>query len=399
MRLGDDSKERLVAGLMSGTSADGVDVALVKVEGGRDGAGITVVAHDTLRYTPAVRERILACQGGSAGSNREATILDAYLGELFAHAVLHICKKAGLPPESLYAVGSHGQTLYHHPDPERLPGFSVAGTLQIGSPAVIAERTGATVVSGFRGRDRAAGGQGAPLVAYMDYVLFHHRSRGRIVLNVGGLANLTSIPAGASLDRVAAFDTGPGNCLIDGAVSRFTQGQRSYDADGAWALSGKVRDELLKGLMEHPYLAKAPPKSADKEAFGAAFLDRFLASAADLSPQDAVATLTAFTVQSVASAVKEFIAQKERFEELIVSGGGARNPAILRGLETALPKLMVSPSDDYGVPGKAKEAVLMAFLAAETLAGHAGNVPSATGAARPVVLGSITPGSTFFEEP
>lgn len=384
----------IYGGLMSGTSADGVDVALVSF-GGDEGPPVTLVAHETLRYSPEVQARIRACQGAKVASLREVVLLDAYLGELFAHALLRLLEKAGVEREAVAAVGSHGQTLYHHPRWEAYPGFSVHGTFQAGNPAVIAERTGLTVVSHFRCRDMASGGEGAPLAPLLDHFLYHHPSRGRLVLNIGGIANVTAIPAGAGLERVVAFDTGPGNVLMDLAVRRYTGGKASYDANGAWAAAGRVVEPLLRRLLEHPFLKTPPPKSADREAFGPAFLEQILAEFPSVAPKDLLATLAAFTTGSVSSALLEFLLQKERYEEVIVSGGGAENPVLMKGLAEALPKLMVTKADDYALPGRAKEAVLMAFLARETLAGRPGNVPSATGARHPVVLGSITPGSRF----
>jgi anhydro-N-acetylmuramic acid kinase len=394
--LADPSDEHLMVGLMSGTSADGIDAALVRIQGAGADASLSLVAHDTLTYSHTVRARIQSCQGSRGEGTRETVLLDAYLGELFAHAALHICKKAGVSPTEVLAAGCHGQTLYHHPHSERLPGFSVRGTLQIGNPAVIAERTGLTVVSHFRSRDMAAGGQGAPLVPLLDYLLYHHTSRGRIALNIGGIANLTAIPADAGPDRILAFDAGPGNCLMDLALRRATQGRSSCDVDGAWASAGRVQPALLDRLLAHPFLKAPPPKSADKDTFGADFLDGALTDFPGIPPKDLLATLAALTVRAIAASMMEFVFQKERYEEVIVSGGGARNPVLMRGLEAALPRLMVSRADDYVIPGSAKEAVLMAYLAHETLLGRHGNLPAATGASRPVVLGSITPGSGFF---
>lgn len=389
----------LAIGLMSGTSADGVDVALVRIEGGGGESEFQIVAHDTLKYSAAVRERILACQGPGLGSARDIALLDSYVGELFAHAVLHICKKAGVQVEEVDLVGSHGQTLYHHPDGAKLPGFTVTGTLQVGRPAIIAQRTGLTVVSDFRSRDMAAGGQGSPLAPYFDYILYRHRARGRIAVNIGGVANLTGIPADVPIEKIAAFDTGPGNHLIDLAVTLYSKGQLTFDRNGAWAKAGKADLGLLSKLLEHPYVKQPPPKSLDKEVFGKAFLDKVIAENASIAPADMVATLTAFTVKSITTSIMEFLLQTERYEEIIVSGGGALNPVILDGLRETFPGKVISTSDDYAVPSKAKEAVMVAFLAHETVLGHSGNVPSATGASAPVVLGSITPGLRAFEDP
>jgi anhydro-N-acetylmuramic acid kinase len=388
--------EKTIVGLMSGTSADGIDAVLVRMQGTGVGTTITIRAQETLKYTAAVRAKILRCQGPSTTA-RDITLLDAYLGELFSHAVVHVCRSAGVSPAEVDLVGSHGQTIYHHPHPEKMPGYAVTGSLQVGNAAVIAERTGITVVSGFRSRDMAAGGQGAPLAPILDYTLYHHASRGRIVVNIGGIANMTTLPAGAEKDGVCAFDTGPGNCLIDTAMEKFTDGRMQCDEDGRWASAGKVDAPLLKRLLDHPFLNEKPPKSLDKETFGHAFLDGLLTDFSDRQPKDLVATLTAFTVKSLTAAIMEFALQTARYEEIIISGGGVHNPVIMEGLRGGFPKLVVSTTDDYGLPGKAKEAVLMAFLANEAVMGTPGNIPSATGAGSPVVLGSITPGRRVLE--
>lgn len=393
----DPSRERLAAGLMSGTSADGIDAALVRIEGEGTDAAVTLVAHDALTYSASVRQRILACMGPAAGNAKELTLLDAYLGELFAHALKHLCSKAQVPVEEVTVVGSHGQTLFHHPEAAQYPGFAVTGTLQIGSPAILAARTGVTTVSDFRSADMAAGGQGAPLAPYLDYLLFHHRSRSRLVLNIGGLANITGLPAGAGLDGVMAFDTGPGNVLLDLAAFHFSGGKQAFDAGGAMARDGQVLPQLLDLMLEHPFLKKAPPKSADKEDFGSRFLDGAMARFPGQMAQDVMATLTAYTVQTVTTAVLEFCMQHARFEEIIVSGGGALNPVLMEGLRNSFSKLVFSTSDDYGIPSKAKEAVLMAVLADATLHGWPANVPAATGAREAVVVGSLSPGARFFE--
>lgn len=391
-----DKKERLVIGLMSGTSCDGIDAALVRISGSGTDSAIKLEAFQELNFSSSVQKLIKECQGPEAGSNRKLTLLDSYLGELFAHAALALCKKAGIEPSEVDVIGSHGQTLYHHPRIEKFPGFSVNGTFQVGNPALIAERTGITVVSDFRSRDMAVGGQGAPLAAYLDYVLYHNVSRSRLVLNIGGLANVTVLPSKGDMDGVWAFDTGPGNCLIDLAVSRVSGGKKSYDRDGVMAMSGKTSHVMVRMLMEHPFLALKPPKSADKDTFGAAFLDKITQALPPLNGADLISTLTEFTVKSIAVSIMEFALQRERCEEIIISGGGAHNPVIIEGLKAALPKLMLSPADAYSIPAKAKEAVLMAVLAHESACGSPGNVPSATGARKRVVLGSITPGINFF---
>lgn len=390
-------EERLVAGLMSGTSGDGIDVALVRLRGQGSASEIQILASDTLKFSPSVRQRILAAQGAEGAAAREIVLLSSYLGELYAHAVNHLCRKAGVGVQELDLIGCHGQTLYHHPRPEKFPGFSVTGSLQIGNPAILAERTGVTVVSDFRSRDMAAGGQGAPLAPYLDYILFNHRARGRIVLNIGGLANLTAIPADSPPEAVVAFDTGPGNSLVDLAVAHFTQGKNAFDQDGAWARAGNCSTPLLERLLVHPYFKLPPPKSLDREEFGRPFLTKVLEWAGPVAPADLVATLTQFTVRTVAAGILEHVTQQGRYEEIILGGGGAQNPVIVEGLKAAFPRMSVVSGDEYNMPARAKEAVLVAFLANETMGGVCSNLPSATGARNPVLLGSITPGANALD--
>lgn len=387
-----EKPSHLAVGLMSGTSADGIDTVLVRLSEEAFDTQVEMVAFDVLAFSAPVRERILKAMGPGGLGNREMALLSTYLGELFAHAVLHICKKAGVEPAEVDFVGLHGQTLYHHPHPVQYPGFAVTSTLQIGAAAVVAERTGLPVVSDFRTRDMAAGGQGAPLAPYLDYVLYRHRSRGRIALNLGGIANLTCIPADSGPEALVAFDSGPGNCLLDLAAARFSGGTLTRDDGGRMALAGHADEALLERLLEHPFFKLAPPKSADKSEFGADYLRHVVELAPGLSPQDTMATLAQLTVRTVVSAVLEHALQKSHYEEVILSGGGAFNPALSDGIRRGLSKLFVADADEYTVPGKAKEAVLMAVLARETLSGRPGNLPTATGARRPVILGSITPG-------
>jgi anhydro-N-acetylmuramic acid kinase len=392
----ESKSERLIIGLISGTSADGIDAALVRVLNSGEEAQFEIIRFETLRFSKAVQQKILKAQGATGATARDVVLLSSYLGELFSHAAKRLCEGAGIGLDAIDLIGLHGQTLYHHPDPVQFPGAKASGSLQICNPAVVAERTGVTVISDFRSRDMAVGGQGAPLVPYLDFALYRHRSRGRIALNIGGIANVTGIPANKGIESVVAFDTGPGNCLIDQAVVRFTQGKRLYDENGEWAKSGTVNREIISSLMAHPYLQKTPPKSLDKEAFGPVFLEDLLKKTSGLSPADWVATLSAFTVQSIAMGVMEHLLQSSNYEELIVCGGGAKNPYLVSELQKALPKLLIVHGDEYTIPAKAKEAVLMAYLANETLVGRPANVPSATGASHPVVLGSITPGKNAW---
>jgi len=289
-------------------------------------------------------------------------------------------------------VGSHGQTVYHIPDSRREGGRKVCSTLQIGEPSVIAERTGITTVADFRPRDVAAGGEGAPLVPFADYFLFAHRRLTRAVQNIGGIANVTYLPAGGSVADVLAFDTGPGNMMIDRVVHHVTRGRAGYDAGGRLAARGKVHAPLLARLLSHPYLQRQPPKSTGREMFGVQFTDTVYRKALlrGLAPLDILATVTAFTACSIADAYNRFLPRMP--DEVILCGGGAENAALVGLLRQQMPAAKVRRTDDLGIPARAKEAVSFAILAAATVRGQANNVPSATGARRAVVLGKVVPG-------
>jgi anhydro-N-acetylmuramic acid kinase len=384
--------EKLVVGVMSGISADGVDAALVQLRGSGEQLTWRFLRHETLHYSVKVRDLILRCCDPAGGDAASLCRLNVLLGELFARAVQHVAEKAGVDPKAIDLVGSHGQTVQHLPVPVTITGIPVRGTLQVGEPAVIAERTGITTVASFRARDMAAGGQGSPLVSFVDFLLFRNRSRGRLVLNIGGVASLTAIPASAPADRVVGFDTGPGNMVIDGLVSHMTGGRESFDHGGRYARGGRASDDLLARLLDHPYLLLPPPKSCGRAEFGRPLLDSILKDSGALPPKDLVATLTRFTAESIAFACRRFVMPHNVYEEAIVSGGGARNDFLMEQLRSAIPELSIKQSDEYGLPAGAKEAVAFAILANETLHGHPGNLPSVTGATRPVVLGTIVPG-------
>jgi anhydro-N-acetylmuramic acid kinase len=337
--------ERLIIGIMSGSSVDGVDAALVKVRGSGESLSWRLVRHETLQYSPKVRDLILRCAEPGCGDAASICRVNVLLGELFARAAAHVSQKAGIDLTTVDLIGSHGQTVQHLPSPVTLTGISVRSSLQIGEPSVIAERTSVTTIANFRARDLAAGGQGAPLVAYVDYLLFHHRSRGRVALNIGGVANMTSIPASAGPEGVTAFDTGPGNMVIYGLVSKITGGREALDLDGRYARRGVVRPHMLARLLEHPYLKKPPPKSCGREEFGGSFVDNLMSHTKSLSSDDLLATMTRFTAESIASACRSFVLPHNVYEEAIVSGGGARNGFLMEQLRSALPELSITDSD------------------------------------------------------
>jgi anhydro-N-acetylmuramic acid kinase len=348
---------------MSGTSLDGIDVAVVEVRGRR----LETVGFQTTAYPEAVRAAILA-----VSRVREVSPLNFQLGELYARAVLRAERKFG----AVELIGCHGQTIYHE---------GGANTLQIGEAAVIAERTGVPVVSNFRARDIAAGGQGAPLVPYVDWLLFRHPRRMRIALNIGGIANITVIPANPRAEDVTAFDTGPGNMVIDALAREFSKGTLNCDRGGKIAASGRIDRALLDSLLADGYYRRKPPKSAGREQYGAEFVTRMKESG--LPMRDLIATATVLTAATIATAVQHAAGSKT---ELIVSGGGAHNPQIMGHLAAFLPGVAIATSADYGINADAKEAIAFAVLAHETWRGRPSNLPSATGAKRAVVLGDIT---------
>jgi len=391
-----------VLGLMSGTSADGIDVALVRVTGlpaGRQGRGWRVRARlekfCTFPFSAPVRRAILRV----ANANRQSIVsvaeisqLHFLLGELYAEAVARACRRFRVPLRHIDLIGCHGQTVYHQPQPELFAGRHVASTLQLGEAQVLAERTGIPVVADFRPRDLAAGGQGAPLVPFVDYLLYRHPRRGRVALNIGGIANVTAIPAGARPEQVIAFDTGPGNMVIDAVVERVTRGRRRFDRNGALAARGHARPALLRRLLRHPYFRRRPPKSTGREEFGLAYAEKFLRAAGRALAVDKVRTATELTVASIADAFRRFILPKTRIHDVILGGGGARNDFLVGRLKEELPGVRFVPAGRLGVDEKAKEAFAFAVLAYQTWHGEPGNLPSATGARRAVVLGTVVPG-------
>lgn len=385
--------ERLVVGLMSGTSADGIDAALVRISGQGDTTKARLVLHYHHDYPPAVRSAVFAlfspeCPG------IELCRMNFFLGERFAEAALALLKAAHVTPAEVDLVACHGQTVFHLPQPsERPDGSYGTSTLQIGEPAVIAARTGVTTVADFRPADMVAGGQGAPLVPFADWVLFRHPEKSRAIQNIGGIANVTVLPAGGSLDSVLAFDTGPGNMIIDRLMAVLTEGQLAYDPDGRVAGSGQVNPQLLSWLMDHAFVARKPPKTTGREEFGADFTAQVLGMAKgwQIESEDLVATVTAFTAESIAGNYREFILPQCPLDEVVLGGGGSYNTTLRRMLGERLPGIRILLHEDLGVLGRAKEAMAFAILGNQTMLGLPGNVPSATGALGPVVLGKITP--------
>jgi len=385
--------ERLVIGIMSGSSADGVDACLMRLRGGGAALSWTLLGHETLEYSLKVRDLILSCAEPGGGDSESICRLNALLGELFARAAGHVAARVGCDMTAVDLIGCHGQTLRHLPVPTSITGIPVRGSLQVGEPTVIAERTGVTTIANFRARDMAAGGQGSPLLSYVDYLLLRHRSRGRLVISIGGVASLTGLPASAPPERVIGFDTGPGNMLIDSMVTRITGGREWFDRDGRYARRGTVLPAVLDRLMQHAFLQRDPPRSCGREEFGRPLVDAVLKEHPDARPEDLIATVTRFTAETIAVACRKHVMTHHVYEEGIVCGGGVRNGFLMEQLREAIPELPIHPSDDYGLPAIAKEAMAIAILANETLLGRPNSLPSATGAARAVVLGAIIPGA------
>jgi anhydro-N-acetylmuramic acid kinase len=375
-------------GLMSGTSLDGIDAALVRFEGGPDTLQWALEAFQSTPYAAERRERIHSAivHGSAAALCR----LHADLGEWFAEAAVTLCSRHGVSARDIVAIGSHGQTVWHEPP---VPGRRGA-TLQLGCPATIAERTGIAVVSDFRTRDMAAGGQGAPLVPFADRMLYAAADRTRVLVNIGGMANLTRVPPRGSRQALLAFDTGPGNALIDAAVSLATAGRETFDSGGERAASGGVDEELLAGLMADPFFAQPPPKSTGRERFGRPFVEQLIApSPPQREPEWAnlIATLTAFTARTIADAIRTWVLPRGA-DEIIITGGGASNRTMMGALAQMLAPLPVRDGRAAGIDPDAKEAIAFAALAWAHLAGVPGNFPEVTGASGSRVLGSYTPG-------
>lgn len=370
-----------IIGLMSGTSADGVDAAVCEFAGAADRRTWELLGWATTPFTPEERARIHAAKDATAG---ELSALNFWLGERFAEAARAAAAAAGLAIEDCHAIGSHGQTVFHSADSDP----ANRHTLQLGAAAVIAERTGLPVVSDFRSRDVAAGGHGAPLMPYADATLLGHPDAVRWLLNLGGMANVTVLPLGGGAP--VGWDTGPGNALIDAATAYGTGGEHTHDAGGELAASGTVDPRVLDGLMAHPYLTLPPPKSTGRETFGPELAQRVVDGMGRDRLADAVATLTAFTAASVADSLERFARPVGVPADCLISGGGVHNPVLVRELRDRLAPVEVRTTDEEGLPADAKEAVGFALLAYETLRGRPSNCPTVTGARRAVVLGSIT---------
>jgi anhydro-N-acetylmuramic acid kinase len=406
-------KPLLVLGLMSGTSADAIDVALARISGAPPNLNAKLLNHTSINFPPQLRKEILRVAEQQPISAGNLSQLNFRLGEVFAEAALTACRGFRIVPKKIALIGSHGQTIFHQGQPVTYLGRKTASTLQIGEPAIIAARTGIITIADFRPPDIAQGGQGAPLVPYADYVLYRHKTLARVSLNLGGIANITVIPANAKLSQIFAFDTGPANMLIDALVAHFSHNRQRYDENAHQARQGQSIPALLDELMRDPYLKLAPPKSTGREYYGRSYLEKLLRLGRrhKAKPNDLIRAATIFTALSVVDALNRFVLSKTKIHQLIVSGGGSQNPLLMAQLAAALAgpvgardtrarpsttrhspplRIEVVPSSQLGVPEEAKESLAFALLAYETFHHRPSNIPSATGARHPAILGKIS---------
>ena len=378
---------------MAGTSLDGVDAALVRLSGPAARPQVATLGYTTTPYPARLRDSLLRVASGDLVTAGAVSELNFRVGEAFGRAVLHVCRLARINPNRVAFAGSHGQTIFHQGAPA---GGAGASTLQIGEPAIIARAAGVPVVADFRVADMAAGGQGAPLVPLVDYLMLRDRREGTVALNLGGVANVTIIPARARARDVFGFDTGPANMLLDALVRRFTRGRRLYDAGGRLAARGKVLEDVLERALAFPFFKRRPPKSAGREQFANEFIARyFLSESSGAGPrfEDLLRTAAELTARSIAEALRRFVFPRldpsRRVHRLVVSGGGSHHAVVISRLQALIPELRLQYSDDFGLPVDAKEAIAFAVLADRTLSGLTGNLPAVTGARKAVVLGKV----------
>lgn len=377
-----NKKKRLVVGLMSGTSLDGIDCAIVEIEGNGLNTRIKPIAYKNKKMDDNLRRRILEASSVEDSSVDLICRLNFDIGEVLADVLIETCDEFHIPLEELDLIGSHGQTVYH------IPGNS---TLQIGEPSVIAERTGTVTVGDFRVRDVAAGGHGAPLVPYSEYLLYRRKDKGIALQNIGGIGNITVLPKACAMDDVFAFDTGPGNMIMDYIVGEITENRMTYDESGLMAVKGNVDSTMLDELMEHPYIRKAPPKTTGREDFGIHFGKEVLEKYRNqgIADMDILSTVTYFTAKTIADSYKKWIFPKTSIDTIIIGGGGSYNRTLLNYIRNELEGVEVITQEDIGFSSDAKEAIAFAILANETIQGNFNNMPSVTLAKNSVVMGKI----------
>jgi anhydro-N-acetylmuramic acid kinase len=375
---------------MSGTSRDGVDLAIVRVSGSFPSNKVKLLYAETYAYPPWLKSLLLAPLKDL--SVEDVSGLDFLLGEIYAEYAFRAIQSAGLEPDQVDAIGSHGQTLLHLPAGRKIGERTVRSTLQVGSGAVTAQKSGILTVSDFRSADIAAGGEGAPLVPVYDYVLLRSSKKSRVALNIGGIANLTAIPRKAGLEEVVAFDTGPGNCMIDAALRLRSGEESAFDRDGALARVGEIDDECVEEVLAHPYFARKPPKTTGWEEFGAEYTRGLVEAMAGRgrSTRDMLRTFTEITAATIANAIEDFVRPRMDVDEVIVTGGGSHNSMLMGLLKKRLPEIPVDTGEAHGIDSDSKEACAFAYLAYLRLEGIAANIVSRAAGREPALLGSIS---------
>ena len=383
-----NTDEKYVIGIMSGTSVDGIDVGLVKIKGHGLKSSVELIAFENYPFSNEVREQIFRLFELESSNVKDISQMNFLLGELYTQAVFQICEKANFKVTDVDLVGCHGQTIYHHPQVEVMDGINVSSTFQIGEGSGIAKKTGIVTINDFRVGDMALGGLGAPLVPYPEFLLYRSHEKNIALQNIGGIGNVTILPAGCSLLDVYAFDTGPGNMVMDGVIHYLTDGAQSYDVNGEIAGKGHVDEAFLASLLEDPYFKLVPPKTTGREYFGKAYVEAFIEAGRlrGLSDEDLVCNATALTAKSITLSYKWFVTHP--IDQVIIGGGGSYNETLIKMLKSELIAKVIT-HEEYGLNSDAKEAIAIAILANETIHGHPSNVPSVTGALQPTILGKI----------
>lgn len=378
---------KLIIGLMSGTSVDGIDVVLLRVTGNGKNTKFEQLEFETYPFPNGMKEFVLRNSIKDTSNVEDICRLNMLYPQLYAEAIFKLCKKAKVDISEIDLIGNHGQTIHHLPKPYEMFGHTVTSTLQISNNSALAKLTGVVTVGNFRNADMIMGGQGAPLVPYFDYIIFSSPDKSRGLLNIGGISNMTVLPRNCTVKDVLAFDCGPGNMIIDGLMKKFYG--LSYDKDGEVAAKGKLNDKLFEFLKSHEYYAIKPPKSTGREIFGEKYIEKILEISADLSKEDIIRTVTEITAYAIYFNYEKYMKAETEIEELLVSGGGAHNKFIMSLLQHYFGSAKVMKIEEYGYSSDAKEAICFAILANETISGNPANVPRTTGAKEPVILGEI----------
>ena len=382
-----EKKTRRIVGLISGTSADGVTAVVAEIGNCSVDIKVDLIRHETYEYPPELREEVFKLFSPDKANVEHVCKMNFALGEFFAEAANKIIDESGFTVNEIDLIGSHGQTVWHNPFQGNIVGYSTSSTLQIGEPVVITMKTGIPVVADFRKVDMVAGGEGAPLTPYLDYVLHRNQEKNIILQNIGGIANLTYLPKDCEISDIIAFDTGPGNMMIDAAVKHFSGGSKSYDLDGFHAFNGKVDTRLLDELLTHPYYSRSPPKTTGREEFGEEYTWKVIGENPEIKQDDIIASLSALTVETITKSYKDFL--PEPADEVYVSGGGSYNRYLMKRLKERLSPNPVKAYDELGFSSEAKEALLLAVLANEHIMGVPANIPAATGANKRAILGNL----------